>query len=97
MNKGTATARTFEEVCAIQFVKVFYTRLLKSELLESCSFPRYQVKCALFPFSLVFVLKLVAAGVFRKNGRLKFISLKSGALLSHGPKHCFFDDSHQSL
>ena len=67
-NKGTATARTVE-VCAIQFVKVFYTRLLRSKLLESCSFPRYQVKCALFPLSLEFVLKLVVAGIFRKNGR----------------------------
>jgi len=43
INKGTATARTVEEVCGIQFVKVFYTRLLRSKLLESCSFPRYQM------------------------------------------------------
>jgi len=38
INKGTATARTVEEVCAIQFVKVFHTRLLRSKLLESYSF-----------------------------------------------------------
>jgi len=92
INKGTATARTVEEVRAIQFVKVFFARLLRSKLLESCSFPRYQVKCALFPHSLVFVLKLVVAGSFRKNGRLKLKSLKSGALLSQGPQHCFIDD-----
>jgi len=81
----------------IQFVKVFYTRLLGSKLPESCSFPRYQVKCILFPPSLVFVLKLVVAGIFRKNGRLKFKSLKSGALLSQGPQHSFIVDSHPCL
>jgi len=78
-------------------VKVFYTRLLRSKRLQGCSFPRYHVKCALFPHSLVFFLKLVVAGSFRKNGRLKFKSLKSGALLSQGPQHCFIDDSHPSL
>jgi len=51
----------------------------------------------LFPLSLVFVLKLVVAGIFRKNGRLKFKSLKSGALLSQGLQHCFIDNSHPSL
>jgi len=45
----------------------------------------------------VFVLKLVVAGIFRKNGRLKFKSLKSGALLSQGPQHCFIVDSHPCL
>jgi len=45
----------------------------------------------------VFVLKLVVTGIFRKNGRLKFKSLKSGALLYQGPQHCFIDDSHPSL
>jgi len=34
INKGTATARTVEDVCAIKFVKVFYTSLLRSKLLE---------------------------------------------------------------
>jgi len=94
MNKGAS--RTYEELSAIQFVNFFYTRLLRSKLLVSCSFPCHQVKCALYPLSLVFVLKLVVAGIFRKNGRLKFKCLKSGALLSQGPQHCFIDDSHPS-
>jgi len=51
----------------------------------------------MFPLSLVFVLKLVVAGIFRKNGRLKFKSLTSGALRFQGPQHCFIDDSHPSL
>jgi len=100
INKGTA--RTVEEVCAIQFVSFLHTSVEKQTFrelfLSALSGQRSNAHCSLvFVFSLVFVLKLVVAKIFRKNGRLKFETLKSGALLSQGPQHCFIDDSHPSL
>jgi len=83
-------------MCDTTCASFLHTSVEKQHL-ESCSFPSYQVKCALFPFSLVFVLKLVVDRIFCMNCRLKFESLKSGVLLSQGPQHCFIDDSHPSL
>ena len=97
INKGTATARTIEEVCAIQFVKGFLHTSVEK-----------QTSRELFLFAISGRMRTASSLArvpsetrrrrdFSQERSIKIKSLKSGALLSQGRKRCFIDDSHPSL